>query len=77
MSLHMFWRERYKGPILNYKETHPDLLQQNTIYPDTQHIETEPRSYLLKSKNNYDCVVDKLKQFKKTKEDDTQTKLAV
>ena len=57
--------ERYKGPILNYKETHPHLLQQNTIYPDTQHVEIEPRSYLLQSKNEYDFVVDKLKQFKR------------
>ena len=53
--------EKYKGPILNYKETHPHLLQQNTIYPDTQHVEIEPRNYLLKSKNEYDFVVDKLK----------------
>ena len=57
--------EKYKGPILNYKETHLHLLQQNTIYPDTQHVETEPRNYLLKSKNEYDFVVDKLKQFKR------------
>ena len=57
--------ERYKGPILNYKKTHPHLLQQNTIYPDTQHVEIEPRSYLLQSKNEYDFVVDKLKQFKR------------
>ena len=65
MSLHVFWKRDIKGPILNYKETHPHLLQQNTIYPDTQHVEIEPRSYLLQSKNEYDFVVHKLKQFKR------------
>ena len=54
-------KEQYKGPILNYEETHPHLLQQKTIYPDTEHIEIEPRSYLLKTKKEYDFVVDKLK----------------
>ena len=57
--------EQYQGPILNYKETYPHLLQQKTIYPDTQHVEIEPRNYLLKTKKEYDFVVDKLKQFKR------------
>ena len=61
---HVF-EEQYKGPILNYKETHPHLLQQKTIYPDTEHVEIEPRNYLLKSKNEYTFVVDKLKIFKR------------
>ena len=60
MSLRVL-EEQYQGPILNYEETYPHLLQQKTIYPDTQHVEIEPRSYLLKTKKEYDFVVDKLK----------------
>ena len=47
--------EQYQGPILNYNETYPHLLQQKTIYPDTQHVEIEPRSYLLKTKKEWLC----------------------
>ena len=32
-----------------------------TIYPDTEHVEIEPMSYLLKTKKEYDFVVGKLK----------------
>ena len=47
--------------MLNYEETYPHLLQPKTIYPDTEHVEIEPMSYLLKTKKEYDFVVDKLK----------------
>ena len=56
---------RYKGPVLNYKETHPNLLQSQSIYNDIKYVSPEAKNYSMTSTEDYLFVIKKLKPFKR------------
>ena len=58
-------KEKYKGPMLNYKESHQRLLQNTTIYNDVKYVSPEAKDYSLRCCEDYMFVVEKLKKFKR------------
>ena len=65
---------KYKGPVLNYKQTHPHLIQKATIYNDVKYVSVEAKNYSLRSREDYMFVVEKLKAFKRKLKKVTLTK---
>ena len=66
-------KPKYKGPVLNYKQTHPHLIQNTTIYNDVKYVSVEAKNYSLRSREDY-VFVEKLKAFKRKPKKVTLTK---
>ena len=68
-------KPKYKGPVLNYKQTHPHLIQNTIIYNDVKYVSVEVKNYSLRSREDYMFVVEKLKAFKRKPKKVTLTKI--